>query len=751
MSPLSFLKSVGLVLCALQTTFAQPHLDSSYRIDVHSHPIPNVWLDALKEAEYPVVNGSLIVEGFSVPRWSLSGHLENMDEYGLNYSILSITAPGVSFLASKPKKARRLARELNDILHDYVQAYPTRLGALCLLPLPSVKDALIEIDYCLDKLGFDGIGLYTNFNGLYLGDAKLDPVFEALNKRNATVFVHPTTPGCQGATLGYGGPLTEYPFDSVRAMENMLLTGQRLRFPTVTMIFPHGGGAMPYLAGRIAGVASLEDLGALDASQTIAQLRGYYFDTASAYSAIQLQALKSFSGVGHIVTGTDFPYVPVNQAKPGLASIQSNGGFTESEMAQISNGNTGFYPIQSISWDKKPQMNLFSTRDEAFHRSQKRPVANAYSMTSLLELEDAVDSCTRIFMDQLRTFANRKASADLGTWLQYYAFDVVGEMTFAKKLGFLEEGRDVDDMMKTIQGILGYASLCGQVPDAHPFLLGNPLFPIFIPSMESWNQVLQFTLKAINSRVSLGAEDIKEHGKETGKDMLSRWLAIHRSDPDKISKRDIIVHTSTNVFAGSDTTAIALRAIFYLLMRHPSVMAKVRDEIDSANVQNKLSDPISYRESVAHLPYLAAVFKEAMRLHPSVGLILERQVPHGGVSILGNHIPGGTVVGINAWVLHRNPDIYPDPDAFTPERWLTSSPSELKAMEQSFFNFGAGSRTCIGKNISLMEMHKIVPQILREFDVRLHSPEKEWKTQNVWFVQQEGLICDLAPRRGDRD
>lgn len=130
-------------------------------------------------------------------------------------------------------------------------------------------------------------------------------MFAALNQRRATVFVHPATPGCADATLGYGGPLTEYPFDSVRAMENMLLTGQRARYPNVTMIYPHGGGAMPYLAGRIAGVASLPALGALNPATVVAQLKGYYFDTASAYSAIQLQALKAFIGVGQIVTGTD--------------------------------------------------------------------------------------------------------------------------------------------------------------------------------------------------------------------------------------------------------------------------------------------------------------------------------------------------------------------------------------------------------------------------------------------------------------
>ncbi|KAK1145829.1 hypothetical protein N8T08_003775 [Aspergillus melleus] len=84
------------------------------------------------------------------------------------------------------------------------------------------------------------------------------------------------------------------------AMENMLLTGQKATYPNVTMIFPHGGGAMPYLAGRIAGVTTLDALGALNPVETISQLKSYYFDTASAYSAIQLQALKAFGGIGRI-------------------------------------------------------------------------------------------------------------------------------------------------------------------------------------------------------------------------------------------------------------------------------------------------------------------------------------------------------------------------------------------------------------------------------------------------------------------
>ncbi|KAJ6004050.1 hypothetical protein N7522_005695 [Penicillium canescens] len=408
--------------------------------------------------------------------------------------------------------------------------------------------------------------------------------------------------------------------------------------------------------------------------------------------------------------------------------------------------NKGF--TKSISWNKKPQMNLFSTRDEIYHRNQKRNIANAYSLTSLLEMEPAVDSCTAMFTSQLAKFADSKTPIDLGIWLQYYAFDVVGEMTFAKKLGFLQEGRDIDGMIGAIQGMLVYASLCGQIPEMHNVLLGNPLFPIFVPSMESWNQVVQFTLKAMNSRVSLQRDgEIDQDGKDGGKDMLSRWMAMHRADPEKFSTRDAIVHLSANVFAGSDTTAIALRAILYFLMRNPDIMAKVQAEIDTAVLEGKAGNPISYRESLAHLPYMSAVIKETLRLHPSVGLILEREVPKPGVTISGKYIPAGTTVGINAWVVNRNSQVFYDADSFIPERWINSSPENLKEMDHSIFTFGAGSRTCLGKNISFIEMHKIVPQLLREFDIRLHR-SGGWKTRNIWFVQQDGLVCDLVRRNG---
>lgn len=136
------------------------------------------------------------------------------------------------------------------------------------------------------------------------------------------------------------------------------------------------------------------------------------------------------------------------------------------------------------------------------------------------------------------------------------------------------------------------------------------------------------------------------------------------------------------------------------------------------------------------MPYLQATIKEALRIHPAVGLLLERKVPREGCKIAGAWMPGGTIVGINPWVLHRDKDVFgADADIFRPERWLEAEPEALKIMDRSMLavstyrtavpgvhdnkikQFGSGPRTCIGRNTSLLEMSKIVPQLLWTFEV----------------------------------
>jgi cytochrome P450 len=214
-------------------------------------------------------------------------------------------------------------------------------------------------------------------------------------------------------------------------------------------------------------------------------------------------------------------------------------------------------------------------------------------------------------------------------------------------------------------------------------------------------------------------------------DLLSKFLAAREARPEFMS--DVLVQTMavSMAFAGSETTAISLASVFYYLLRNPTTMERLVKELDNAARAGEFSDYdtglVTWTES-QKLPYLDACIKEAFRLHPAAGLPLERIVPPQGAEIAGHFVKGGTIVGCSAWLIHRRPEIFgEDVEAYRPERWLVdpSNPNiddeerRIKEMNGMMFQFGMGSRTCIGKNISLLEIYKVVPSLLRRFVVSL--------------------------------
>jgi 6-methylsalicylate decarboxylase len=147
--------------------------------------------------------------------------------------------------------------------------------------------------------------LYTQCEGLYLGDPFYDPIFTELDRRAATVFVHPVAPEPEVKLKGVCSPAIEYPFDTTRAIANLSFTGSRKRYPNIKFIFSHGGGTLPFLADRIVGQASLPFQGGRNPAEVIRELKGYYFDLAGVTSAPQLAALDAFVGSSQLVSGSD--------------------------------------------------------------------------------------------------------------------------------------------------------------------------------------------------------------------------------------------------------------------------------------------------------------------------------------------------------------------------------------------------------------------------------------------------------------
>ncbi|KAM0273135.1 hypothetical protein ACHAQH_008484 [Verticillium albo-atrum] len=370
---------------------------------------------------------------------------------------------------------------------------------------------------------------------------------------------------------------------------------------------------------------------------------------------------------------------------------------------------------------------MFNTTDEKFHAKLRRAVSSAYSMSTLVNFEPLVDSTSEEFLRQLKHRFTRNEQAngelDFGQWLQFYAFDVIGELTYSKRLGFVDRGVDVDDIIHNLEGLLNYVSVVGQLPILDQLLLKNP-FRMWMSKHNLLNfnsPVVEFAKRRIEERndVEKEGQDVTG-GKYARKDFLSRFKDARKKDPVFISEERVLALTVANMFAGSDTTAISLRAVFYLLLKHPEKMDKLLHELSTESKAGRFTrdDALVQWEEVRTLPYLSAVVNEALRCHPAAGLTLERVVPSQGIEVAGQRIPEGTIVGCSAWVVHRDETVFgANTDEFRPERWIDANPAELSLMKSCLFSFGAGSRTCIGKNISLLEIFKLVPAVLRTFEV----------------------------------
>jgi cytochrome P450 len=266
-------------------------------------------------------------------------------------------------------------------------------------------------------------------------------------------------------------------------------------------------------------------------------------------------------------------------------------------------------------------------------------------MTSLVSYEPFVDQASDLFSQRLDEAADG-APIDMGHWFQCYAFDVIGLITYGRRLGFLDQGADVGGVIHALEDHLVYATLVGIYARWHKVLY--PLRNLLAGAKGAGRAyVLEFTKervaehqsKAAAHKTGTAGSDLQT-GSKTREPFLSKFIAKHHEDPDVFTAQHIIVGLAANMVAGSDTTAISLSATLYHLLQEPGCLRRLRIEIESFRAMGKLSTPPTFKET-QEMPYLQAVLKEALRVHPATGLPLERVVPEGGKVICGRYFPAG--------------------------------------------------------------------------------------------------------------
>ena len=213
-------------------------------IDTHHHILPDFFWQGTNDAHGPV-------GGLKPLQWSNETAVSFMDEAGIDIAATSISTPGVH--TGNSEKARSLARQCNELSAELVKTRPDRFASFACVPLPDIDASLEELSYALDIPRLDGIVLFTNSNGVYLGDPSQEPLFKELERRKAVVYVHPNpSPDAVAHSLGLPDNLIDFPSDTNRAVAQLHYTNRFARTPNVKYIFSHAGGSIPYLAARFA-------------------------------------------------------------------------------------------------------------------------------------------------------------------------------------------------------------------------------------------------------------------------------------------------------------------------------------------------------------------------------------------------------------------------------------------------------------------------------------------------------------------
>ena len=284
------------------------------RIDAHAHLVPHGYRRALEGRD---------VLPYPLPAWSEEQTHAFMDRHQIDAAVMSLAPPGVFF--GDPGLARELARVVNEETAALVASAPARFAGLAVLPLPDVPAALEELAHALDVLGLDGVTLPSNVGGAYPGCAAWAPVLDELDRRGAYVLLHPTAAAGPLALPEHPVWLYEFPFDTTRAVVDLIYSGTLERCPRIRLQVAHLGGTAPFLAHRLASLAAREPAQAARAPAGVLEhLRRLFYDTGLSNELEPLAATRQLVGFEQVVFGTDWPYAALPDAgdpAPGLAGM----------------------------------------------------------------------------------------------------------------------------------------------------------------------------------------------------------------------------------------------------------------------------------------------------------------------------------------------------------------------------------------------------------------------------------------------
>ncbi|KAJ5907895.1 hypothetical protein N7495_000577 [Penicillium taxi] len=394
--------------------------------------------------------------------------------------------------------------------------------------------------------------------------------------------------------------------------------------------------------------------------------------------------------------------------------------------------------------------NLFNTQDEDWHDKNIRPIRGLWTMTKVLEYEPLIDETLIKFVDKLALRfvdgENAGKVCPMDEWIGFFAWDVTANFSFGRHYGFIDQEKDVDNLITDSTDGLIYFAPVSQIPWVDNFLDKNPIKrigpkPTLTGVLYAFKVCAEYQAQAAEEKVTKGP----------AMHTLDKYVQLKKTHPEMVDDAQIVNWLMLSILAGGDTSSATLRAVVYYLAKNPSATSKLVAELKAV----ALPTPAPWK-SIRDLPYLDAVLDEAMRTTPGISLIFERVVPEGGFTLPdGRHLPAGTKVGINPYVTNRDYSVFGDDvEDFNPDRWLQGESESNEHFEERHrrmkdtvdFVFSGGGRICMGRYVAKLEMKKLIATLYNIFDIQLADPKHEWTSRNAWFVYQYDMPMIIQRR-----
>ncbi|KAI4870708.1 putative cytochrome P450 [Hypoxylon rubiginosum] len=375
----------------------------------------------------------------------------------------------------------------------------------------------------------------------------------------------------------------------------------------------------------------------------------------------------------------------------------------ESSAAEMSKAPTFNRVVRHI-----PPSIINADREE--HSRFRRALSHGFSDSAMRQQEPMIAQYIDLLLKRLHEECGEgKTKLNVEAWYNWTTFDIVGNLVFGQSFHCLENVNYhpwIEFIFRSVR--------FGAVMVAMTYVGLGDLVQILVKlGRNAVLRVRKYTDDMVRARLAMEKE----------RDDLFEGLVKRREEWnlsfEKLSSTAFIL-----VLAGSETTATTLSGATYLLLTHPEIMERLKQEVRSAFSS---VDDININ-SVNKLSYMLAILNEALRLYPPVTSGLVRVVPPGGEQIAGHFVAGGTFVEVQHWSMNHSKDNWKDPWTFNPERFLTTPEEAAKAGNKldALQAFNVGPRNCIGRNLAYAEMRMILARIVYDFDLKLSDESQKW-------------------------